>query len=307
MPPAAPPESGITSPVDTPPASHVPPVTPDPGVTPPEPGAVDPPPKKLRFKTHELAEEGYVNVFGRATRAEQRAAEAEKRAKAAEEKLAAIDQDKRQAALDAQAREQKDVFATQQFEEVNRQLDALNPDDPEYSKKSAEIWASAHRSIEEFKPTIDESKLPKPLSGVVPPAPETGATTAPSEPDVTEAPPPAVEGDTITHIQTRINAIIEEQNPGFDADDPAFITFCRQPVEADDQGNYPPLDDQIRQAVEKTMAYHDQQRKRALQDTQQPIPRSGPGQGPGGQQASSEKHATFNDIVDKAASSRVIK
>ena len=288
---------------------------------PPEDGGTtgddDPPPAKpFRHKTHEEAERSYANLMSRTTRAEQDNARLRKQ-------LEEIEAAKEKARRDEQIRTQKDEFIANKYEEANRAVENLDPDDPEYHSQTAKIWAGVHRAIETFEPTIEEDQPRRGGAEGLPRASEyiqdnnRGEPTGPegvSPPDGPDAAPSDTEGEsvgeqlTVEQIYQKIDTVLSEKKPGFDREDPAFISFCSRAPDKDASGRLLSLDEQIDYAVQATKAHYDKIRRDLLQTSAQPMNKgaAAPFAGAGHQGQQQESTETFGDIVDAAVQSHTL-
>ncbi len=314
--PAAPPDDGTTSRDDN--TAHPSPAAPEEsGGGASDEGADS---VHIRHKNHEEAEKSYANLLSRTTRAEQENKELR-------EKLQKIENDRLEADRQAEIQRKRDEFLNQKYEEASQQIDELDPDDPEYHKKEARIWADTHKAIEEFTPQVEDTgggaggESPA-VSSVLPSdrSPAAGSQTGSAEgtagPD--SGPPAGGEpagggsaeaGQTAEEIQAKVTRALEAQQVDFGADDPAFVAICGKTPDADADGNPLSIDDQIQHAIDQTRAHYDQVRRRHMQQSEQPLSRSGGKSGPAGsdrQASSASDKATFSDVLDEVVQSRTL-
>lgn len=318
--PAAPSDDGTTSPDDgTPPP---PPATGKPAGGDDAGGQTGDSQVYNRHNTKEEAEKSYANLLSRTTRAEQEN-------KALKEKLDKIENDRIEADRQAEIQQQKDEFLNQKYEEATQQVDELDPEDPEYHKKVARIWADAHKAIENFTPQVSDagggaggeetpavsSVLPSDRSPAAdgqtgPAGQEAGpASGAPAEDGGGAADDggAAADGLTMEQIQAKLQTALETQKVDFDATDPAFRAICAATPSEDQEGNPLTIDDQIQHAISQTRDHYEQVRRRYMQETAQPMSRSGqsgPAAGPGA--SSNDDKATFSDVLEEAVQSRTL-
>lgn len=96
--------------------------------------------KETRFKSHDDAEEGYRNLQSKTTKVEQENA----RLKQELDELKNADKRKEEA---QKASKDFEEFAEKRYEEALSSIDELDPDDAEYNKNVAKIWAKRDGEI----------------------------------------------------------------------------------------------------------------------------------------------------------------
>lgn len=282
---------------------------------------------KFRHKTLEEAERSYANLLSRTTRSEQENA----RLREELEKLRAARQQEEKKQREEEIRRQRDEFISSKYEEATKAVDELDPDDPTYHNKVARIWADAHRAIDTFEPEVSGSEPPSASESAEAYASggrqaddagggqsaeqenpsqggpgEAGSEPSPSDSAEPAGQQPAEQGPSTEEIQQMINTRISKQAPGFDSEDPAFVGFCGRVPAEDEQGNPLTIQQQIDRAIEMTRQHYDRKRRELLQESAQPMDRTGPGAGgsAGSSQSSPQQKETFGDIVEAAVSSR---
>jgi len=192
---------------------------------------------KFRFKDHEAAEDGYRHLQAAKTKAEQEAArlradlteaqEAEERRKAQEK----LDQD-------------LTTFIAEQHEAALTKIDTLDPDAADYRKQVAMAWAEKDAAVKRWERTKgQESGVREQGSGVR--GQESGAVSQTPDPNAVWA---AVEQ--------------RAQSAGIDPSDDYFRMVCAQAPDHATDGTALPFDDQVKWAVDQTLAYHKRQEQR---------------------------------------------
>lgn len=194
---------------------------------------------KPRFKSHAEAEEGYRHLQREKTIADQRA-------KVLEAELLQIKNAEKRRQEESQEDEEFEAYATQRHMQALADIDALDPDDPDYKKKVAAAWARSQRDIRRWQ-SVGADK-------------NTGAG-APGETAIATHPAPGAEGkgvaaaaDDVARVRSYANEFIVRE--GLPADDPLFWTFAASAPATDEKGKELPLDDQIRWAISQTKNYH---------------------------------------------------
>lgn len=188
------------------------------------------PPKPLRFKSHDEAEKGYQHLQREKTLADQKV-------QALTEELQRRKMQE-QSAREQEAEEQAFVdFAQGRNEQALKEIDELDPDDPEYRKKAAAAWTRANKDIRFWQKNKTET--------AVPPADATRPATAPPTPAQTD-PAPA-----ITYVHEKLAAA------GIPKDDLLFWKIARDAPATDPQGQPLDFDAQIAWALAETKTYRD--------------------------------------------------
>lgn len=211
---------------------------------PPAGGDDDDDAASYRFKTHSEAEKGYKNLQSEHTRIAQENAELKR-------SLEAREREKTEAAAREQAETEFRTYAADQRLAMLDEIDALNPDDPEYKKQVAAIQAKTDLAIFTARQNapLSAAQAKPPVKPGAAPATEPGAATAATP----QAAAPAADKDAVVaYTREKITA----PDIGLAADDPLFWTFALRAPKEDDSGNTLTLDDQISWAVEQTKNYH---------------------------------------------------
>lgn len=231
----APPDSAETPSDET--GAEEPATNPNEADTPP--AQADTATAKKRFKSHEEAEESYKKLQADYTRKAQRLAELEKR------EAEIRDQVERQRGFEDRVAKLK-AFRVERHQALLEDLARLDPDDPEYRKKSAETWADYDADIERERFRLDQR------------GPERRATDQGQE-DVAEA----------------RRAVTEAMKAsGIAMDDPVFHGFATQ---IDGQFGHLPIAERARMAIEKTTEYKNRIAAEARAKAGQPLTRGGAG------------------------------
>lgn len=262
----------------------------------------------FRHKTHEEAEKSYAHLLSKTTKVEQENA----RLRAEKEARIAAEEQQRRTAAETLARE---TFLNKRYKEAMEELSALDQDDPNYTAKSAKIWARVHGDVIGFQPeaqppTLKSEDVLPTVSSLLPSpagsAPE-GADVSPPAPLPTSHPSPvegegSMDSDPET-LKTIVATRIVEQQAGFDADDPVFVYFASK-APAVDETNLPlPFDVQVDWAIAQTKAHLAKQRQKILQAEAQPMSRGGTIRS---NQSPPAKRKTLSDVIDGARSKRVL-
>lgn len=204
---------------------------PNPPAPPAQPATPEPP----RFKSHEEAETGYKNLQRDKTIVDQRV-------KALTEEIQRI-KSQEQMKQDREAEETAFMgFAQARNEQALKEIDELDPDDPEYRKKAASAWARANKDIRYFSNTSGKP----PQSGI----PAQNQQPAPPAP---AALPPQADQDAsaeaVSYVKEKLTAAKIPQ------DDLLFWKIARDVPATDPQGKPLDLDTQINLAIAETQNY----------------------------------------------------
>lgn len=251
-----------------------------------------------RFKDHDAAEQGYKDLLGRTTRAEQRNKELEA-------ELTRINAEKTEAATREQQRQESLAFAKERNAQALEELDALDPDDAEYRVKAADVWARANVDIAEHMQARGFQPAPSPDSEK-----PTG--------DPPESPAGAEATDSKEAARTTVKEWLTAQ--ALDPDDELFWIYASHAPSRDAQGQPLDLLQQAQWALDKSQAYSTQllakrdaaaeaaakEKGRQHQETHLPLGRTGTGKtGPG---AASTKETvqpvSLSDAIDDAMEQR---
>lgn len=202
-----------------------------------EPEAQEAPPKDdaqekpHRFKDLEAAEDGYRHLQAAKTRAEQEAARLRAELKTAQEAEARREeQEKRDQALTD--------YMAEQHEKALERIDDLDPDDENYRKQVARVWAEKDTAIEGWKRQAVTS--------------EPAASSQGQEPEGREGPDPNPLWGTVEQ-----RAVLA----GIDPTDEYFRMICTQAPSQGPDGAAMPFDQQVQWAVDHTLAYHNKQER----------------------------------------------
>lgn len=282
------PEPESSGPVNEPaPSPEKPADTPAPEPEKPEigepPETVDP--KDFRFKDHPSAEKGYRHIQQEKTRLEQELVRYRKEAetRAAQEKA---DEEKKR-------KEQADEYAVSRREESLRQIEDLDPDDPEHTKKVARIMTEVERDIRRKEQEIFTVATPPGTpSGEKPPQ-----ESKPDNAQATEEPPAPAE--ILEYIDGKVKAT------GLDPTDPDWIVCSSRAPQTGEDGRPLTLDQQIEWAIEETKKQLAARRAKILQEAEMPLGRTGTGYRPS-PAASADRPLSLSDALDRAAESRRI-
>ena len=202
---------------------------------PPEPTPAPPQPASTRFKSHEEAEKGYQHLQRDKTMVDQR--------------VAALTEELQRIKSQEQAKQERDAeetafmdFAQSRNEQALKEIDELDPDDPEYRKKAASAWARANKDIRYFSNTSGKP----PQSGI----PAQNQQPAPPAP---AALPPQADQDAsaeaVSYVKEKLTAAKIPQ------DDLLFWKIARDVPATDPQGKPLDLDTQINWAIAETQNY----------------------------------------------------
>ncbi|MDD4339214.1 MAG: hypothetical protein PHV00_05990 [Syntrophales bacterium] len=231
-----------------PPDPATPPVagTPEPPAapqTPTPPTPPTPPAETLRFTSHEEAERGYKHLQREKTLSDQRAL-------ALEEELRRIKADEQLAqAREAEERSFTD-FAQARNEQALKEIDEIDPDDPDYRKKAAAAWASANRDIRFWQSNPAERRT-QAAPPAVPPA---------AAPPAAAPPAPAPPADPLSApAKEAARAVVNERlsAAGIPPDDRLFWLIAQHAPTTDPQGQPIDFEQQIAWALAETKTYRD--------------------------------------------------
>ncbi|MFH1158464.1 MAG: hypothetical protein V1721_06235 [Pseudomonadota bacterium] len=267
-----------------------------------------PPETALRFKSHEEAERGYKEVQGKATKAEQRASDLERENLALKEERDREKAEKERKTAQAAARTKVLEYGKTRKKQALEAIDKLDPDDPEYRDKAADLLTQADLDIyENYRQNQPAPPAEKPP----------GEKEAPGTKAKTDAPPDEKE-TAREHLLGRIKAADIAE------DDELFWLFVSQTPSVDEEGKRIDFDRQIDWALERTKTYQSKQeakikvsiekvageKGRKKQEEEIPLGRGGNPAGPGAPETGKEKTAEeqkpfgLNDAMDFALSSR---
>lgn len=186
----------------------------------------------FRFKTHFEAEKGYKNIQAEKTRAEQ-----EK--KIIETELAALkfkDIERMQTEATVETDKTFLEYAITRHEDALAAIDLLDPDDKEYRKKAAEIWAAKDADI--YKKGRELAPIISPESRISP---------------VVEPGPAVFQEEEVVQTRKTINEFIIKE--GLKENDPVFWSYATDTPDKDENGNAIELEDQIKWALKQTNNY----------------------------------------------------
>lgn len=213
-------------------------LTPPQDQKPPEPPPTQNQPAATRFKSHEEAEKGYQHLQRDKTMVDQR--------------VAALTEELQRIKSQEQAKQERDAeetafmdFAQSRNEQALKEIDELDPDDPEYRKKAASAWARANKDIRYFSNTSGkppQSPSAAPNQQAAPPAPE-AADAALSPPDQDAS------AKAVSYVKEKLTAAKIPQ------DDLLFWKIARDVPATDPQGKPLDLDTQINWAIAETQNY----------------------------------------------------
>lgn len=202
--------------------------------------AADHEPPAFRFTSHEEAERGYKELQRQMTAM-------------AEEKKSLMSQLSEKAEADARAAAEEAgnqeflEFATQRRAQVLKEIEAMDPDKPEYSDEVAAAYARADLDIFRKSQAFSET------FSAAPPAPQNPAADNDTN-SQHQAAPSDLPTDA-TQIRDYVNTFISSEEIGLEKDDPLFWTYASQAPEKDESGQPLPLESQIQWAVEQTRLY----------------------------------------------------
>jgi hypothetical protein len=238
----------------------------------------------FRFDSHQAAEEGYRNLRSSATRTEQENARLRRE----------LDQFKNAGKLRQEAEEREKAyldFSSERHEKALTAIDAIDPDDPEHSKKVARIWAETNRDIRRY----EEEHAPAPVRQEEERPPERREETAADDP--------------VSYVRGYL------ANKGLPDDDRLFWSLAGQaPQERD--GKPLDFDQQIDWAIaeaEKTRSAIRDEYKRELESkankaghraAEEEIPLGRGGGRPAVPKPEEAKPVSLSDAVDRALESR---
>jgi hypothetical protein len=186
--------------------------------------------KPLRFTSHEAAEEGYRNLQGKATKAEQDAARLRKELE--DLKTAKVRQE------ELEHREQEYVtYAETKYQEALVQIDELDPDADDYNLQVAKIWAKRDGDIRRYEW-------------------EKGIGTAAQKPKETDAKPKEPGSVPSEEEAKAARSYVAEKavEAGINPEDPGWQFLCTQaPSEID--GRQLSFEEQVDWALEEKRTY----------------------------------------------------
>ncbi len=182
--------------------------------------------KEARFETHEKAEEGYKNLQGEKTRVDQE----NKKLKA---ELAATKEAEKIKVEKVKTDQEIMDFAVERHEESLKEIDELDPDDADYQKNVATIWAKKDRGIRNFEIEHD-----------------VGLKTTVQKPEED------TDEDALEHVEE-----IAKKH-GIDPKDKFFLINCAQAPTEDEKGEHIDFEKQIEWAVNETKNYIELHEKR---------------------------------------------
>lgn len=286
----SPPEA---KPTDTPTGEGAETQTPDvkeagePGKTPDETD------QKFRFKSHEEAEKGYRHLQAEKTRIEQAK-------KDLEAKLTAQKDAEARKAKEQEAENKIFDYSTARYQEALKAINDLDPDEEGYQDQVSKIWAAKDRDVWRFERQL----LEKPdANGANQPQANEKADESQGEP---------------ANTQDQVLAYVDEQaqEAGIDPEDEHFKLVCQQTPSRDESGRDMTLGEQVKWAIDKTLAYHrtlagqlqERQRKAAAektasaQDRNLPLGRSGAV--PKSTEGRDAKPVTLDDALSEAMEGR---
>ncbi|HAJ28114.1 MAG TPA: hypothetical protein DCG53_12870, partial [Syntrophus sp. (in: bacteria)] len=136
------------------------------------------------------------------------------------------------------------TFATTRRRKMLDEIDALDPDAPDYRDQVANVQAQADRDIVKKSQTVVAA----------PPAPASASAASPPAGGDATAASPTIPVDTekvISYVKEKISA----PDIGLDKDDEFFWLMTQQAPDKDQTGNALPLDEQIRWAADQTINY----------------------------------------------------
>jgi hypothetical protein len=249
--------------------------------TPAEPKPTDTKPS-TRFKSHEEAERGYKELQGSATRSAQENAELKRRLAEVETKEQAQSAGK----LQEEADQATEVYAKERNRAALKEIEALDPDDPDHQDKVAGVWARANTDLIRYSrnPLDKDGKAilgrkdiaagkPLPQEGT---APEVQPAAVEAQPAAAASPPVSKGANDAAAIERRraetreyIDAKVKAS--GIDPEDPLWIGMSLQTPNVDETGRTIPLDDQIQWTIDKHNEYLAQRKAASRATADMPI------------------------------------
>ena len=194
---------------------------------------------EARFKTHEEAEKGYRHIQAEKTRLEEELKQ-EREARAADKKAREDAEVKQKAFEEAEAGLVD--FAADRHEQALTAIEDLDPDDDEYRKNVARIWAEKDRDIRRYERGHGLMEAP----GAIPAAAKTET-------------PPGTEESTVSeqwaYVGTKAKEAGKEAGIDFSKDE-FFTMVCQSAPTKDEKGTPMTFDEQIDWAITKTKNYH---------------------------------------------------
>lgn len=189
-------------------------------------------PPKRRFADHDKAEEGYAHAHAQNTRLAQENSDLKKQ-------LGKYQTDESRIKAQSDMQEYEDLVFLRRSKMLD-DIDALDPEMPNYKTEVAKLQAKADREIIEE----GQKRFSKPSSAPQPPQEE--APVPPAAPD--QPVPPDPDNDKVREYAV---SVITKPEIGLKADDPLFWTYASQAPTHDDQGKQLSIDEQIVWAVEQ--------------------------------------------------------
>jgi hypothetical protein len=247
-PPAKPAPAAAQPPTDTRAAADASPASPQPAVAPQEPVGKGPeaPRGDYRFKTLEEADKSYRLLQSEKTKADLRIRAME------EERTAKKDADARTAAVEAED-QQFTTFATERNKQALEEINALEPDDPDYTAKAAGCWTRANLAIRRWKPAASAGAAAS--AETTPRADGLAALGSSGKPAVGDRAGEAPAADATFTTKEFIEGVLEQAALGIPKDDPLFWSFAEQSPSVNEDGTQKEMKDQIWWAVERTLNY----------------------------------------------------
>lgn len=271
-----------------PPVAETPAPAPQPAVAPSEPaGKGDEPPRgDYRFKTLEDADKSYRHLQSEKTKADLRIKALE------EERAAAKTADAKKAAAEAED-QQFTTFATERNKQALEEINALEPDDPDYTAKAAGCWTRANLAIRRWKPQ-DQEDSPAHADGL----PVSKPTREDPKPDQESE---KTQVDATFTTKEFVEGVLENAALGIPKDDPLFWSFAEQSPSVNEDGTPKDMKDQIWWAVERTLNY----RRSSASDAAPAAPVNTPdAPAPGSPPASPEHPAPVVPIMGRSGAFR---
>lgn len=186
-----------------------------------------------RFKDHDAAEKGYKHLQSTLTKAQQEL-------KDAKAKLKAYEDGKRRLERFEKRTDDLTAFTKDLHKKTSAAVDALDPDDPEYRDKSADIWADHYRAIERKRFELGEAATDT----------EGGDEAARTDP-APVAPDPTAEPDPV--LMAELSGMIAAAD--LVETDPVLFGYIQQSEPIDAAGNPVTPQEQMRIAIDKTLKY----------------------------------------------------
>lgn len=250
-------------------------------------------PAKPRFKDHSSAEEGYRHLQSQATKAQQEAAELRKRIADYEAQQAAKAKEQTDTERQALVDQAVDEYEIDRNKQAMKDIEALDPDDPEHQEKVARIWAACHKDVRKFiaRPVGKDGKPFESVKGeagsvkteaAADPATESNARSARTSPAGGEG------GKTAEEIRADIDTKVRAA--GIDPDDELWVGVALTTPEKGADGKRMSVDQQIEWTINRYNERKAAYLARARQETGLPLGEGGsgpkqttPGSGSGGE------------------------